>query len=138
MSYCNFQAASNPLSKQKANLKSNIKNRIFLSFVPHTMRNIKWYNYDTGKIGTVNHVRFDEGMNNLPFDLIPPSQRDLELVEQGKLFLSEVDEVDTGIVFQFYVDSFTKMEVRTLTVKTNCTSPTFELSPKLARDPQYG
>lgn len=78
-------------------------------------------------------------MNDLPLNLIPHNQRNLERVEQGESFSTEVDEVDavdTDKVFQFYVYPFTKMEERTLTVKTNCTCPTFGL--KLARDLQYG
>ena len=60
-----------PPGKQKVKFKSNFKTGIFLGFVLHTTRNIKLYNCDTGKIRTANHVQFDEGMNNLLFDLIP-------------------------------------------------------------------
>ena len=112
-----------------------IKKGIFHGFVPHTICNIKWYNCDTGKIKTTNHIHFDKGVNDLPFDATPLNQRDLNLVKKSKSFPVEVDEVYTDTIFQFYIYPFAKMEERTLTVKTNCTSPTFGL--KLARDPQY-
>ena len=34
-------------------------------------------------------------MNNLPFKLLPPNQRDLERTKQGEKFPAEPDEVDT-------------------------------------------
>ena len=55
---------------------------LVLSYIPHvTTRNIKWYDYNTGHIGTTNHVLFDEDINDLTYDDIPPNQRDLERVE---------------------------------------------------------
>jgi hypothetical protein len=36
------------------------------------MTNILWYNEDTHRVKGAKHVRFDEGMNDVPFDLTPP------------------------------------------------------------------
>ena len=33
-------------------------------------------------------------MNNLPFNLLPPNQRDLERAKQGDKFSAEPEEVD--------------------------------------------
>ena len=38
-------------------------------------------------------MRFDEGMNDLPMNLIPSNQRDIERVEQGNKFPVEPNEV---------------------------------------------
>lgn len=67
--------------KRKAKFQFNIKKDILLGFVLYTTRNIKWYDYNTGHIGTTNHVLFDEDINDLTYDAIPPNQRDLERVE---------------------------------------------------------
>ena len=83
-----------PPSKRSAEFKHNIVKEIFLGFIPCTVQNILWYNCVTGKIGPTNHVKFDEGMNDLPFNLLPPNQRDLEPVKQGDKFPDESEEFD--------------------------------------------
>ena len=72
------------------------KKVIFLDFIPHTARNIKWYDFNTGYIGTVSCACFDEGVNDLSFDVIPPNQLDLERVEQGEAFPAKLEETDAG------------------------------------------
>ena len=57
--------------------KKNSNVQIFLDFEPHTTWNIKWYNCDTSKIGSTNHVYFNRGIYDYPFDAIPPNQRNL-------------------------------------------------------------
>ena len=62
-----------PPVKRSAKFKHNIVKGIFLGFVPRTKRNILRYNCDTGHIGGANHVTFHEGMNDLPFNNLPPN-----------------------------------------------------------------
>ena len=81
-------------------------------------------------------MRFDEGMNELPHNLIPPNQRDLEQAEQGVKFPAEPTEVDTDNEFQFFVYPFAQMEKRTMNVLPTCTSQNFDL--KIELDPIYG
>ena len=75
-------------------------------------------------------------MNDLPSNLVPPNQRDLERVEQGDKFPAEPDKVDVDKEFKFFVYPFSKMEEKTLRVRPACKSPTFGLA--LEADPQYG
>ena len=49
-------------------------------------------------------------MNDLPSNLVPPNQRDLERIEQGDKFPAEPDEVDADKEFKFFVYPFSKME----------------------------
>ena len=84
-----------------------------------------------GYIGKTNHVCFDEGMNDLPSNLIPPNQRDLERVEQGNKFPAKPDEVDVDKEFKFFVYPFSKMEEKTLRIRSSCKSPTFGLVLKV-------
>ena len=75
-------------------------------------------------------------MNDLPSNLVPPNQRDLERVEQGDKFLAEPDEVDVDKEFKFFVYRFSNTENKTFRVRPACKSPTFGLV--LETDPQYG
>ena len=81
-----------------------------------------WYNCETGKIGTTNHVHFDEDMNDLPSNSIPSNQRDLERVEQGNKFPAKPNEVDVDKEFKFFVYPFFKMEEKTLRIRPACMS----------------
>ena len=82
------------LFKRTKKFKHNIVKDIFLGFIPQTVQNILWYNCETGKMGPANHVKFDEGMNDLPFKHLPPNQQDLEYAEQDNKFPAEPDAVD--------------------------------------------
>ena len=75
-------------------------------------------------------------MNNLPRELIPPNQRDLEHAEQGEVFPAEPDEVNANGIVRFYVYPFAKIKEKTLRVRPSCNSANFGL--KLEQDPQYG
>ena len=125
-----------PPSKHKAKFKHNIVKGIFLGFIPRIVRNIVWYNCETGNIGPANHVKFDEGMNDLPYKNVTPNQRDLEGAEQGDKFLAKPKEVDDEDEIQFYIYPFAKMEEKLMKVPPTCTLPNFGLQIKL--DPQYG
>ena len=72
-------------------------------------------------------------MNDLPFELLPPNQNDLERAEQGDKFPVEPDEVDTQDKLQFYVYPFAKMEEKLLKVLPTCTCENFGL--KIILDP---
>ena len=106
-----------------------------MSFIPRTTRNLLWYNCETGKIGDANHATFDEGMNDLPFNMLPPNQRALERAELGDKFPAEPEEVNVGEELKFYIYPFTKMESKQLRVLSTCSSPNFGLF--IERDPQY-
>ena len=49
-------------------------------------------------------------MNDLPSNLVPPNQRDLERIEQGDKFPAKPDEVNVDKEFKFFVYPFFKME----------------------------
>ena len=61
--------------------------------MPQTTPNWLCNNYETGNIGKANHVRFDEGMNNLPANLIPLNQLDLKHVENGTSLLPRLTKL---------------------------------------------
>eukprot|EP00536_Pseudo-nitzschia_multiseries_P015908 jgi/Psemu1/44246/gm1.44246_g len=60
-----------PPGKKQIKLKPNARRGIFLGFVPYTTRNILWYDTETHRVKIATHVRFDEGMNDLPLSDLP-------------------------------------------------------------------
>ena len=74
-------------------------------------------------------------MNDLPFKMLPPNQRDLERAELGDKFPAKLDEVDVEEELQFYVYPFAKMESKQMRVLSTCSRPNFGLV--IERDPQY-
>ena len=66
--------------------RHNIVKGIFPGFVPCTHQNTLWYNCETGHIGPVNHIRFDESMNDLPFKLLSSNQRNTQPDKQVDKF----------------------------------------------------
>jgi hypothetical protein len=86
------------------------KKGIFLGFLPGTTRNIIWYDPKTSHPKIAKHVQFDEGMNDLPLDEVPPNIVHLQCMQGGEPFPAE--ELESGADnFQFqlvpYNDSFT-------------------------------
>ena len=124
-----------PLSKFTAKFKHNIVKGIFLGVTPRTKWNILWYNCERGKIGPTNQVKFDEGMNDLPFNNLLSNQRDLERAELGNKLPAELEEIEVEDELQFYVYPFAKMEEKMLKVPPTCTCPNFGL--QFEYDSQY-
>ena len=113
-----------PPSKRSVKFKHNIVKGIFLGFIPHTVKTILWYNYETGKIDPANHVRFDEGMNDLPYKLLPPNQYNLNL----KKLMLKTNHSFLFILFLWWKKSywnyFLHVLILTLVFKLNLTLST--------------
>ena len=65
-----------------------------MGFVPHTTQNIQWYNVNTHKVKNAGHVRFDEGMNDLPYHLAPPNPLNLQYAKNNEPFPTKHKEID--------------------------------------------
>lgn len=118
-----------PPRNRRAKFKHNISKGMFLDFILYTTCNILWYNCDTGYISLVSHVYFDKEMKDLPYNIIPPNQHDLERVKWGDVFPVELTEVDTDEVFKFFVYPFVNVKEKDLKVHPMCTICNFY--PKL-------
>ena len=81
-----------PPGNRTAKLKPSSRKGIFLGFVPGTTRNIVWYDPGTERVKIAKHARFDEGMNDLPMDAIPPNVTHLQRVQLGEKFKKERKE----------------------------------------------
>ena len=73
-------------------------------------------------------------MNDLPFKILPPNQRDLERAKQGDKFPAKPKAVDVEDELQFYVYPLAKIEIKLLKVILPCSCPNFGF--KIELDPQ--
>lgn len=81
-----------PPGKRSSRLKNHAKRGIFLGFLPNTTKNILWFDPETNRVKIAFHVRFDEGMNDLPLADVPPNVRHLQRVQDGAPIPSESDD----------------------------------------------
>ena len=73
------------------------------------------------KVKMASHVRFDEGMNDLPIDAIPPNVQHLQRSEFGKTYPEE--SVETSInEFHLYRNPFSETLEKTAGIETLQTS----------------
>ena len=94
-----------PPGRRPVKLRPNSRKGIFLGFLPNTTKNVLWFDPETSNTKIAKHVRFDEGMNDLPFDEIPPNVLHLQRVRQGEPFPAESDE-STVAQFEFTQNPF--------------------------------
>jgi len=68
-------------------------------------KNILWYDSETSRVKIASHVCFNEEMNNLPIDKIPPNVQHLQHSEEVKSF--EAEEEDSQVTrFHMYSNPF--------------------------------
>ena len=81
-----------PTTPRRAKLIPNSIKGIFLGFIPNTDKNIMWFDPDTDRLKIAKHARFDEGMNDLPLDAIPPNVHHLIRCDGGTRLVEEPKE----------------------------------------------
>jgi hypothetical protein len=62
-----------PPGIQARRFKNKARKGIFLGYVPHTTRNIIWYDVESERMKIASHCVFDEGFNNGPCTNLPPN-----------------------------------------------------------------
>ena len=116
-----------PPGRKKAKLQPNSRKGVFLGFVPYSTRNILWYDVETNRVKIAFHARFDEGMNDLPFESLPPNVKHLQRTDEDKPFPIEPAEVSASS-FTFYVDPFADVLHRRLQSNPSNRDPLFGLT----------
>jgi hypothetical protein len=111
-----------PPGKRTARLTNHARKGIFLGYLPNTLKNILWFDVDSNRIKIAFHARFDEGMNDLPLEAIPPNVQHLHRMQAGDPI--PADTVSATITpFGFHLTPF--LSERDVTVKVKCSDPTF-------------
>ena len=111
-----------PPHRRKAKFKSTSRKGIFLGFIPRTTKNIIWYDVETERVKLAKHARFDEGMNDLHHDTIPPNVIHLQRTRDGQAFPIEPDESSVPR-FECRLSPFSHTLTKTL--KVTCDDSTF-------------
>ena len=124
---------SAPPGKRKGKLINNACQGIFLGYLPHTTKNILWYDVETHRVKIAFHARFDKGMNDLPAELIPPNVQHLQRVRDGLPF--DADDTNLSVTAFGFCDSFFSMDIDDI-VRITCTHPTYGF--QLAEDTETG
>jgi len=89
----------------------NSRKGIFLGFIPNTNKNIIWYDTETHVVKITKHVRFDEGMNDLPPNLVRPNVVHLQRVQNGEPLPAETEETSVD-QFTFHLNPFSYAMVK--------------------------
>ena len=110
--------------RRPAKFRTNSKKGIFLGYMPGTTKNIIWYDEETHKIKMATHARFDEGMNDMPQEKIPPNVQHLLRSEEGKRFPDE-DAETMAAEFHLFNSPFSHTLPKTL--KVQCDDATYGL-----------
>ena len=105
-----------PPGRRDAKFKINSRKGTFLGYLPNTTSNIMWYDNVTDRVKIAKHARFDEGMNDLPFDSIPPNVQHLTRVRQGKPLPKDMKESSLDN-FVFNANPFSYTMSKTMLVR---------------------
>ena len=100
-----------PPGRRSAKLIPNSRKGIFLGFMPNTDKNIIWYDTETHVVKIAKHVPFDEGMNDLPPDLMPLNVVHLQRTQNGEPLPAETEEASVD-QFAFHLNLFSYTVVK--------------------------
>ena len=84
-----------PPQKRPSKFQHNTRKGIFLGYLKHTNKNVYWYDVVSKRIKIAYHVRFDEGMNDLPSSELPPNVLHLQRIPDANLTFLE-DQYDSS------------------------------------------
>ena len=125
-----------PPGKQARRFKDKARKGIFLGYVPHSLRNILWFDVETERVKIATHCLFDEGFNDLPVKDLPPNVQHLLRLNNGERTPIDVKTLEDHD-FNFFIYPFT--EKKTLTIKIPPTSSAPEdFGLQLSTDELYG
>ena len=79
---CSFYVR--PLGNRKLKFKNHVSKVILLGYYPHNTRNVLCNDVHTHRIKLAPHVRFDEGMNELPMPDTPLNVQHIQRVDNGQ------------------------------------------------------
>jgi len=114
-----------PPGRHDAKFVPNSHKGTFLGFLPNTDKNIVWHDPETDRVKIAKHAGFDEGMNDLPPDLVPPNVVHLQRTQDGQPLPAETQ--DTSVQeFTFTLNPFSHTLTKGITV--TCDDPTFGIT----------
>jgi hypothetical protein len=98
---------------------------IFLGYVPHTTRNILWYDVESERMKIASHCVFDEGFNDVPVKTLPPNvEHILRSTDKNECPTVDPDPI-AHTDLESYVYPIAEKEIVIATIPDNNTDPTF-------------
>jgi len=114
-----------PSGRRAAKCAHNSCKGTFLGFLSNTDKNIVWCNPETDRVKIAKHAHFNEGMNDLPPDLVPPNVVQLQRTQDGQPLPAETQETSVQ-QFTFTLNPFSHALTKGITI--TCDDPTFGIT----------
>ena len=114
-----------PPGRRRAKFHVNSRKGVFLGYVPKTTTNILWFDPETNRVKLAKHARFDEGMNDLSTDHVPPNVVHLQRTQQGDALPAEDEEIS---ISEFEVGSSPFSYTFARTMRVGCKKQNFGLT----------
>ena len=115
-----------PSTSRSAKFQNDSQKGMFLGFAPNTTQNIPWFNVDTERVKIAKHTKFDEGMNDIPLDQLPPNAMQPQHLESGHRLPPDEHKIASSNLF-FIVSPFDAMPTKE--IQMQCNSETFGSHP---------
>jgi hypothetical protein len=95
-----------PPGIQARHFKDKARKGVYLGYVPHTTRNIIWYDVESERMKIASHCVFDEGFKDVPVETLPPNvQHILQSTDNNKRPTANPDPI-SNTDLEFYVYPF--------------------------------
>ena len=107
-----------PPQGRTSKFRNNSRKGILLGYTRGTVRNILWYDLETSRVKIASHARFDEGMNDLHLEAIPPNVQQLQRSDDGIRIPAETEEIEAADL-QFYESPFHNVHTKTLVLDSS-------------------
>ena len=110
---------------QAKRFKDKARKGIFLGYVPHTTRNIIWYDVESQRCKIAVHCVFDKGFNDVPIESLCPNAQHLLRVANGNDLTEIKGSVDAASELEFYIYPFSEKQTTVVNVSPTEDDPTF-------------
>ena len=115
---------------QAKRFKDKARKGIFLGYVPHTTRNIIWYDVESQRCKIAVHCVFDEGFNDVPIESLCPNAQHLLRIANGNDLTEIKGSVDAASELEFYIYPFSEKQTTVVHVSPTEDDPTFGFEMK--------
>ena len=112
-----------PGTKRRIKYIADARKGVNLGFLPGSTKSIVWYDPATDRIKYAYHCRFDEGMNDLTAEELPPNVKFLQRSHTAHTRVPAADNSDTPVDFNTSPHPFFSNKDVTVTVR--CSDPTY-------------
>ena len=111
---------------QATRFKDKARKRIFLGYVPHTTRNIIWYDVESQRCKIAVHCVFDKGFKDVPIESLYPNAQHLLCVANENDLTEIKGSIDAASKLEFYICLFLEKQTTVVHVSPTEGDPTFD------------